>query len=90
MTMHYNYPDEIVNGWDSGEPVKALCGFERVLIEGMKPSGELCEECARIAKEQGKSVSHRVAEPDEVRARAGTNQGAGTTYSFTYIGKWAS
>lgn len=70
MTMHLNYPDQIVKGWDSGEPVKALCGFSRVLVEGQMPEGDLCPLCEEAAKEKSARIPDKPLEPSEMRKEA--------------------
>lgn len=68
MTKHLNTAQEIVAGWESGEPVAAICGYERPLIEGQPAEGDICAECAQAADVAGFFVPTRVLEPGKIRA----------------------
>lgn len=91
---HFNYPQDIVRAWDTGEPLAAVCGYERVLVEGQVPEGETCQACIEttIALQkvrQTRIVMPKVIQtPTEIRAMAAQ---AATTWRFYRDGtveKW--
>lgn len=69
-TKHLNTAQEIVAAWEDGQPLAALCGYERVVTEGQVPDGDLCLDCARTADQQGFLLPTKVLTPAETRSRA--------------------
>lgn len=52
--LHINKTDEIVAAWDSGAPLRALCGYSRSASEEeydrIRTTAETCDECWLIVK----------------------------------------
>lgn len=68
---HLAESHQIVEAWDSGNPLLAICGFERVVSrETFEESKQLpaCPFCMRLAEREGAEVIERTVEEVEKKA----------------------
>jgi len=69
---HLNAVEEILDGWETGEPIVALCGHSRVVKrENRDDSKNLptCPYCVRLAEKNGYLINDFTNEEIEARAR---------------------
>lgn len=68
---HMAESHQIVEAWDSGNPLLMICGFERVVSRETFEEGKhlpMCPFCMRLAEREGAEVIDRSIEEIEEKA----------------------